>query len=144
MTDKYVYHFKGLPGSADENTLSPRRATLAAIRGAGVPVMESQIVVDHTELDGDGFVRLRSHNSGPVDDLAAQISSLERRALSRDSEASHLQDGDSGKDRYMLSLESRELRKQAQALKTQSAASAAHRRDSEGSCAPDERLQLIF
>jgi hypothetical protein len=36
--------------------LFARPATLEAIAGKGEPVLESQIVVDHTELDAEGFL----------------------------------------------------------------------------------------
>ncbi len=57
MTDVYVYHFMRSHGPAGEKSLSKRRATLATIEPmGGEPVMESQIVVDHTEVDGNGFL----------------------------------------------------------------------------------------
>jgi hypothetical protein len=97
-----------------ENTLSKRPATLEAIKGEGEPIMESQIVVDDSELDGHGYFIARvGRGSCAVNDLSAQIWSLEVRAASRDLEASRLNDGTEGKDKYMLSLESRELRDQA-------------------------------
>ncbi len=120
MTDMYVYYFKGLPGSTTESTVSRRPATLDSIRGLGDPIMESQLVVDHTELDDDGFLRAHAGmDSRAANDSTAQIASLELRARSRDREASQLNDGENGKDIYMLSLESRELRKQARSLSTQ-------------------------
>jgi hypothetical protein len=121
MSDVYVYHFTRR-GPVGENILCKRRATLDAINGKGEAVMESQIVVDHTELDGNGFliggVRNESHQ---MDELWAQIRSLERRANSRDSEALNLIESTEEDRRYMLSLESRELRKQAQMLRKQRA-----------------------
>jgi hypothetical protein len=45
MTDVYVYYFTAGPGGKD---ISSKRATLETIKGKGEPVMESQIVVDHT------------------------------------------------------------------------------------------------
>lgn len=129
MTDMYVYYYKGLPGSPGENTCSTRRATLEAIRGIGEPIMESQIVVDHTELDSKGFIHSQlGRDPYAANDLTAEIGSLELRALSRESEALHLDDSVSGQNKYMLSLESRELRKQAQALKTRRGESSAHER----------------
>jgi hypothetical protein len=95
-----------------------RRATLETINGKGVAVMESQIVVDHTEVDGNGFlIGGASNESNPMDELWAQIRSLERRANSRDSEALKLDESAEGERIYLLRLESRELRHQAQALK---------------------------
>jgi hypothetical protein len=120
MTDMCVYYFKGPPGSAIENTLSTRPATLDAIKGLGDPIIESQLVVDHTELDYDGFlIPCAGMDSYGVNDLTAQIVSLELRALSCDREASKLNESTDAKDKYMLSLESRELRDQAESLNTQ-------------------------
>jgi hypothetical protein len=118
MSDVYVYCFTEWCGPAAENILSIRRATLGAIKGrGGEPVMESQIVVDHTELDSNGFFMARiGSDSYAVNELSAQIRSAELRAASRDSEALKMNDGADGKDKYMLSLESRELRKQARKL----------------------------
>lgn len=130
MTDMYVYYFKGYPGSAGENTLSERPATLEAIKARGEPVMASQIVVDHTELDPEGFLNPYAGKHSALNDLAAEIGSLERRALSRDSAALELNDTTEGKDKYMLSLESRELRVQARKLKTQRDSVAADARRS--------------
>lgn len=89
MTDTYVYYFRGLSGAATENTVSRRPATLDSIRGLGDPIMESQLLVDHTELDADGFLRSRA---GPASrwayDPTARIVSLELRARSRGRKAS--------------------------------------------------------
>jgi hypothetical protein len=102
-------------GAGDAAKLSTQSATLDAIRGKGEPIMESQMVVDHTELDGNGFFVARDGSgSYAVNDLTAQIRSIELRAVSRDSEALTLDEAINGKDKYMLSLESRELRGQAQ------------------------------
>lgn len=119
MSDVYIYYFKTSNGLDGKNILSRRPATLDAIKGRGEPVMESQIVVDHTELDANGFlVAVLGNDSNAIDELAAQIWSLEVRAASRDSAA--LASADSI-ERYMLSLESRELRKQARGLKSRRA-----------------------
>jgi hypothetical protein len=117
MCDVYVYHFMRR-APAGENILSKRRATLEAINGKGDAVMESQIVVDHTEVDGNGFLIGGIDNeSHPMDELWAQIRSLERRANSRDSEALTLNESDEGARIYLLRLEGRELRNQAQRLR---------------------------
>jgi len=122
MTDVYVYYFMRCRAPAGENILSNRRATLEAIKGMGEAVMESQIVVDHREVDGDGFLIGGVGNElHPMDELLAQIRSLELRANSRDSEALKLDESTEGDRIYMLSLESRELRAQAQRLKKQRA-----------------------
>jgi hypothetical protein len=125
MTDVYVYHFmrRGSPG---ENILSKRRATLETIKGKGEAVMESQIVVDQTEVDGNGFLIGGFDNeSHPMDELWPQIRSLERRANSRDREALTLNESSEGARIYLLHLESRELRNQAQKLRKHRADSMA-------------------
>jgi hypothetical protein len=118
MCDVYIYNFVTSNGQDRDNVLSSQPATLEAIKDrGGEPVMESQIVVDHTQLDGDCFlVAADGSNSHELNDLAAQIWSLEVRAASRDNEAIASVDG---VEKYMLSLESRELRKQARLLKSQ-------------------------
>jgi hypothetical protein len=119
MCDAYVYYFMGPADAAGESTLSKWPATLDAIRGKGEAVMESQIVVDDTELDGNGYLIARvGYDSNPTNDLSAQIWSLEVRAASRDIEALKLNDTTEGKEKYMLQLESRELRRQARILKS--------------------------
>jgi hypothetical protein len=121
MGEVYVYHFMRR-GPAGENILSRRWATLETINGKGEAVMESQIVVDHTEVDGNGYLVGRSGNeSHPTDELWAQIRSLERRANSRDIEALTLNESGEGARSYLLRLESRELRKEAQRLRKQRA-----------------------
>ena len=116
MCDVYIYYFKTSNGRNGKKILSDRPATLDAIKGRGEPVMESQIVVDHTELDPDGFLLAAIGNgSNEIADVAAQIWSLEVRAASRDNAALASADRI---EQYMLSLESRELRKQARNLKS--------------------------
>jgi len=125
MSDVYVYRFVRR-GPAGEDILSKRRATLETIKGKGEPVMESQIVVDHTEVDGNGFlIGGIDYESHPMDELWAEIRSLERRASSRDSEALTLNESSEGARIYLLRLESRELRSQAQRLRKQRADSMA-------------------
>jgi hypothetical protein len=120
MPDVYVYYFTERDPASGENMLSTRLATLETIKGWGEPVMESQIVVDATELDGDGFLNAGVGNAlYGGNDLTTQIGSLERRAASRDSAALKLNEGSDGQDIYMLSLESRELRGEAKRLKVQ-------------------------
>jgi hypothetical protein len=122
MTDRYVYFFMRCPGPAGQSILSKRRATLEAIKGRGEAVMASQIVVDHTEVNESGFlVDGVDNESGPVDEIWAEVRSFERRATSRDSEALGL-DESAERDRiYSLRLESRELRSQAKQLRKQRA-----------------------
>lgn len=120
MSDAYVYFFKVRNPQTGGYTVSERPAKLEAICGVGEAIMESQIVVDDTELDCAGYyVAANKEGSYLVDDLSGQIWSLEARAASRDIEAMTLDEGTKGKDKYMLSLESRELRSQARQLKNQ-------------------------
>jgi len=119
MTDVYVYYFLQT-GSNGVKSVSNRRATLETITGLGDAMMESQIVVDHTEVDGNGFVRGHEvDESHPTDLMWSQIASLERRAKSRDNEAILLSKASDAKANYLLALESRELRKQAKRLRAQ-------------------------
>jgi hypothetical protein len=119
MTDVYVYRFIGRDDPPDL-VGSQRRATLETIKGIGAPIMESQIVVDDGELDAMGFfcdsVANDPHSTAAVTN---EIKSLNRRAASRDVEALGLDDHASAAQKYMLQLESRELRKQAQKLQKQ-------------------------
>jgi hypothetical protein len=125
MSDVFVYYFMRRRPAA-ENILSKRRATLETIKGKGEAVMESQIVVDHTELDGNGFLMGGIDNeSHPMDQLWPQIRSLERRADSRDREVLTLNESLEGARIYLLRLESRELRNQAQRLRKHRADSVA-------------------
>jgi hypothetical protein len=120
VTDVYVYYFIRCRALVGEKILSKRRATLETIKGHGEAVMESQIVVDHTEVDDNGFlIGGVGNESHPTDELWAEIRSLERRAHSRDSEALTLSEGGEDQRIYSLRLESRELRNQAQRLKKQ-------------------------
>ena len=118
--DAYVYRFKGLDGIGDEGLGDSRRATLDTLKGRGDPVMESQTIVDHSELDTEGFFASNSGNESPsVDNVTAEIKSLGLRSKSRDSEARDLLENDDGQRKYMLQLESRELVKQAKRLSNQ-------------------------
>jgi hypothetical protein len=114
MTDVYVYYFVRAGGKI----LSKRRATLATIKHNGEPVMESQLVVDDTEVDNNGFLMdgVDDHSQS-MDEHWSQVRSLEKRAASRESEAQGLNECTDGNHKYNLRLESRELRKQAQKLK---------------------------
>jgi hypothetical protein len=117
LSDPYVYYFIGSAG--EKNALANWPATLDAIKKSeGEAIMESEIVVDDTNLDGSGYFIARvGYDSYAVNDLPTQIWSLEVRAASRDIEALNLNDSSEGKDKYMLSLESRALRGQARKLK---------------------------
>ena len=120
MADVYVYCFTGWDGSKDVSTRSRRRATLETIKQIGDPIMESQIVVDEAELDTNGFFHGDvANDADPAEGVKSEIKSLNLRAASRDSEVRNLDEAHSGAHMYMLQLESRELRKQAQRLQEQ-------------------------
>lgn len=122
MCDVYIYYFIESNGAYGDGH-STRPATLEAIKSRGVPVMATQLVIDDSELDGEGFLVAKPGNdSYAIRDVAAEISSLEARAASRDKEAIASTDGI---QQYMLSLESRELRKQARILTTRRSESVA-------------------
>lgn len=117
MTDVYVYRFIGRDGL---DARSRHRATLETIKEIGDPVMESQIVVDDAELDANGFFCGAVANDPDSNEAVTdEIRSLNMRAASRDAEALDLDDTAAGAQKYMLQLESRELRKQAQLLQKQ-------------------------
>jgi hypothetical protein len=118
ITDVCVYYFMRLGPRGGGEFLSKRRATLETINGRGEAVMESRLVVDHTEVDVNGFLIGRaSHDSHPVHELWAELRSLESRANSRDTEALGLDDGSDGDLKNRLRAESRELRDQALGLR---------------------------
>jgi hypothetical protein len=116
--DVSVYYFMRRGGPMGGESLSKRRATLESIVGKGEPVMESKLIVDHTEVDANGFLTGRaSDDAHPVHELWAQTRSLESRANSRDSEALELDEGIDAERKGRLQAESRELRDQAEALR---------------------------
>src|SRR5882762_3059078 len=120
MTDVYVYRFISRDGPTDEGVRSRRRATLEANKELVDPSMASQIVVDDAELDAKGFFCGRvANDSHPTPDVTNEIESLNLKAASRDAEALNLDQTAGGPHKYMLQLESRELRKQAEKLKRQ-------------------------
>ncbi len=126
MTDAYIYYFTVRDGVTGESVRSQRRATLAAIKRIGEPVMESQIVADITEIDPDGFaIDDVPDGAPPPGDVTSEIRSLTLRADSRDIKALTLDETTEGGDKYMLELESRELRSQAQKLHNARGASPA-------------------
>jgi len=120
LADVYVYRFTGWESATTQPDTNRRRATLETIREIGDPIMESQIVVDDAELDSKGFFRGSvANDSDPTEDLTNEINSLNLRADARDSEALNLEEATGGAHKYMLQLESRELRKQAHKLQRQ-------------------------
>ncbi len=57
MCDVHLYYFLMSNSPDGDNMLSTQPATLEAIRDmGGCPIRESQMVVDHTELDEGGFL----------------------------------------------------------------------------------------
>lgn len=127
MTDVYVYCFIERDGPAQTNGHARPRATLETIKAIGDPIMESQIVVDDAELDSRGFfMDSVANDSRPGEDVRNEIRSLNLRAAARDGEALTVADDAAGAARkYMLQLESRELRNQAKKLQRQSDDAAA-------------------
>lgn len=118
MADAYVYYFISLDARTGKTACSERMATLEAIKGRGEPVLESQLEVDSTEVDGSGFLVRYAGWLQPTDELWREIRSLKLRAASRDRQAVELDEKTEGPRKYMLSLESRELRKQANRLES--------------------------
>lgn len=116
MTDVSVYYFMrhGVPG--DEELLSQRRATLEAIKFRGEAVMQSRRVVDHTEVDGNGFL-IGGASDKAHPELWPQIRSLELRAKSRDDDALGIEGSAASERRQMLHRESLELRAEARILR---------------------------
>jgi hypothetical protein len=132
MSDVSVYYFMRSSGAGGKELLSKRRATLEAIKHRGEPVMQSLRIVDHTEVDENGFlIGGAIDESHPVDALWPQIRSLELRAESRDVEALKIVDGVQGDRRQTLHGESLELRNQARALKARIDRIRADKRDSQ-------------
>jgi hypothetical protein len=117
MTDVSVYYFVRHGGPGGKELLSERRATLATITGRGKAVLQSQRVVDHTEVDGNGFL-IGGAGDESHPELWSRIRSLEARAKSRDREALKIVAGVASDRRQMLHRESLELRNQARILKT--------------------------
>jgi hypothetical protein len=117
MTDVSVYYFMRYGGPGGKELLSKRRATLEAIKDRGEAVMQSGRVVDHTDVDRNGFlIGGGSDESHP--ELWSQIRSLESRAKSRDGEVLKIVVGAESDRTQMLQRESLELRNQARILKT--------------------------
>jgi hypothetical protein len=117
MTDVSVYYFMRHGGPGGKELLSERRATLATIKDRGKAVLQSQRVVDHTEVDGNGFL-IGGAGEESHAEMWSRIRSLEARAKSRDREALKIVAGVESDRRQMLHRESLELRNQARILKT--------------------------
>jgi hypothetical protein len=115
--DVYVYHFFPFAVGGALSLRSLLAATLPAIEKIGHPIMESQLVVDESEIDGEGFL-IASVGFTPhtITILSAQIRSLELRAASRDRQVQSMDSISDSAAMYMLRLESRHLRLQAKQL----------------------------
>jgi hypothetical protein len=115
--DVYVYHFFPIAVGGAPASRSLLAATLPAIEKMGRPILESQIVVDESEIDGEGLL-IPSVGFTPkkVTILNAQIKSLELRAASRDRQVQSMDPVSDSAAMYMLRLESRHLRLQAKKL----------------------------
>jgi hypothetical protein len=114
MADAYVYFFAVLDRSSGRFVRSTRMATLVAIKTRGKPLMDTQTTVDESELDSAGFLVGRSVGGSVLgDDLRGEIRSLNLRATSRDRQALKLNESTDAAPKYLLRVESRELRKQA-------------------------------
>jgi hypothetical protein len=119
MSDVSVYYFRRT-GPDGKELLSKRRATLEAIENRGVAVMQSRRIVDHTDVDGNGFlIGGAGEESRPADEVWSGIRSLESRAKSRDNEALTIVDDAESDRKAALLLQSIELRNEARALRAQ-------------------------
>ncbi|HEX3398107.1 MAG TPA: hypothetical protein VHS76_15500 [Steroidobacteraceae bacterium] len=126
MPDAFVYYFLVLDRSTGKLVSSKRRATLAAIKSTGEPLMESEMAVDASEVDAAGFLVGRSiGGSDPSDELWGEIRSLKLRAESREREARQLI-GIHRERKLILGAESRELRGRAERLQQLIQASDQH------------------
>jgi hypothetical protein len=117
MPDAFVYYFLIRDRTTGRLASSKSRATLAAIKGRGEPVLESQMAVDDSEIDAMGFMVCRSVRAGdPAGELWSEIRSLRLRAASREREARRLDDGIDKERKLLLCAECRELRDKADRL----------------------------
>jgi hypothetical protein len=116
MADVYVYQFTQRDRNTGLKSVSARWATREAIKGIGEPITGSQFIVDHTELNVDGFLVRFGDASREIDDLWAQIRSLKLRAQSRNTEALQLNESKDDNRKRLLLLEAQKLRECAQNL----------------------------
>ncbi|HEY2779139.1 MAG TPA: hypothetical protein VGI90_00075 [Steroidobacteraceae bacterium] len=114
MADICVYYFSVRDRMTGKIVCTKRRATLEAIRFKGEPVMESQLVVDTSELDEGGFL-VRSDVASHGDELWGEIRSLRLRAGSRQ-EQLQLEEEVKEDRRALLRAEITELRRRADRL----------------------------
>lgn len=116
MPDAIVYYFLVRDRATGRLVSSKRRATLAAIKNQGEPLLESAMVVDESEVDAMGFLaRGSAGREDPVNELWGEIRSLRLRSDSREREAKELDDANEGR-KLILCEESRELRNRADRL----------------------------
>jgi hypothetical protein len=117
VSDVYVYNFYLFALGGEWRSRSLFSATLTAIEKIGTPIMDSQTVVDASQITEEGYlVPSVGFGSLEITQLSAEIKSLEIRAAARDLLAQSMDDAADGATIYMLSLESRHLRRQAQRL----------------------------
>jgi hypothetical protein len=120
MSDVYVYNFYLFAVGGEWRSRSLFSATLPAIEKIGTPIMESQAVVDASQITEEGYlVPSAGFGSLEITQLSAEIRSLEIRAAARDLLARSMDSGADEAAIYMLRLESRHLRKQAQRIAIQ-------------------------
>jgi len=121
VSDVYVYNFHRFAVGGERPSRSLFSAALTAIENIGTPIMESQAVVDTSQLNAEGyFMPSAGFGSPEITQLSADIKTLEIRAAARDLLAQSMDAGaDEAATIYMLSLESRHLRRQAQKLTIQ-------------------------
>jgi hypothetical protein len=120
MSDVYVYNFYPFAVGSERPSRSLLSATLTTIETIGIPIMESQDVVDESQVTTEGYlVPSAGFGSHEITQLSAEIKSLELRAAARDLQAHSMDAGADEAAIYMLSLESRHLRRQAQKLTIQ-------------------------
>jgi hypothetical protein len=120
MPDALVYYFLFRERSTGRLVRSKSPATLAAIKGRGEPVLESQMAVDESEIDALGFLVCRSVRAGdPAGELWSEIRSLRLRAASRERQAKQLDVALDRERELILRAESQELRTRADWLQQQ-------------------------
>ena len=119
VADVLVYQFTTRDRDGRKTEASRRWATLEAIKRMGEPILATQIVVNHTEIDEEGILFRFGDASHLIDDLWAQIRSLNLRAESRDIESQGLDEAIEADRKNILIGESRELRTRARQLTQQ-------------------------
>lgn len=117
MGDVYVYDFYPFAVGGERSLRAPFSATLKAIESIGTPIMESQLVVDASQVTVDGrLISSTAFCSVEITRLSAEIRSLELRAAARELLILSLNADRDGAAIDVLSMESSHLRLQAQGL----------------------------